>query len=54
MSKWTSNKKNLDGSDVPSWLSTPLSELATNGYIGLQGKHAGAPIWFRNVRIKEL
>lgn len=54
MSKWTSEKKNLDGSDVPNWLSNPLSELATNGYIGLQGKHAGAPIWFRNIRIKEL
>jgi hypothetical protein len=54
MSKWTSAKKNPDGSDVPSWLSTPLSELATNGFIGLQGKHAGAPIWFRNIRIKDL
>ncbi|WP_018611278.1 3-keto-disaccharide hydrolase [Segetibacter koreensis] len=54
MSKWTSNKKNPDGSDVPSWLSNPLSQLLTNGYIGLQGKHAGAPIWFRNVKIKEL
>ena len=54
MSKWTSNKKNPDGSDVPSWLSNPLSQLPTNGYIGLQGKHAGAPIWFRNVKIKEL
>ncbi len=54
MSKWTSAKKNLDGSDVPSWLYNPLSKLATRGYIGLQGKHAGAPIWFRNIKIKEL
>lgn len=54
MSKWTSAKKNPDGSDIPAWLSTPFAELKTNGHIGLQGKHAGAPIWFRNLRLKEL
>lgn len=54
MSEWTSNKKNPDGTDVPSWLSNPLSQLPTSGYIGLQGKHAGKPIWFRNIKIKEL
>lgn len=54
MSKWTSGKKNPDGSDIPSWLYKPLSQLPTSGYIGFQGKHAGAPIWFRNIKIKEL
>lgn len=54
MSRWTSAKENPDGSDVPSWLSRPKAELATKGVIGLQGKHAGAPIWFRNVRIEEI
>jgi len=54
MRKWTSAEKNPDGSEIPSWLSKPLSELPTHGRIGLQGKHAGAPIWFRNVRIREL
>lgn len=54
MSLWTSAKTNPDGSEIPAWLSKPKSELPTNGYIGLQGKHAGAPIWFRNLRIKEL
>lgn len=54
MRKWTSAKTNPDGSEIPSWLSTPFAELPTVGYIGLQGKHAGAPIWFRNVRIKPL
>ena len=24
------------------------------GYIGLQGKHAGAPVYFRNVKVKEI
>lgn len=54
MRKWTSAKKNPDGSDIPPWLSKPLSELGTKGRIGLQGKHAGAPIYFRNLRIKSL
>jgi len=54
MKKWTSAKKNPDGSDIPPWLSKPLAELATKGRIGLQGKHAGAPIYFRNVKIKKL
>ncbi|MCX7426603.1 MAG: DUF1080 domain-containing protein [Planctomycetia bacterium] len=54
MSKWTSAKTNPDGSEIPSWLSTPFAELPTKGRIGLQGKHAGAPIFFRNVKIKEL
>ncbi len=54
MSKWTSAKTNPDGSEIPSWLSKPLAELPTRGRIGFQGKHAGAPIWFRNIRVKEL
>ncbi len=51
--KWTSAKTNPDGSEIPAWLSRPLAELVTKGRIGLQGKHGGAPIFFRNVRIKE-
>jgi hypothetical protein len=54
MRKWTSAKANPDGSEIPSWLSKPKSELPTHGRIGLQGKHAGAPVWFRNLKIKEL
>ncbi|MGB2808031.1 MAG: DUF1080 domain-containing protein [Sedimentisphaerales bacterium] len=54
MDLWTSTTKNPDGSDIPSWLSTPFAELPTHGNIGLQGKHAGAPIYFRNVKIEEL
>jgi hypothetical protein len=54
MSLWTSAEKNPDGSEIPSWLSTPFSVLPTQGKIGFQGKHAGAPIWFRNIKIKEL
>ncbi len=54
MSKWTSAKKNPDGSDIPEWLSTPFSELATKGLVGLQGKHAGARTFFRNMKIIQL
>ncbi|MDX1286395.1 MAG: DUF1080 domain-containing protein [Draconibacterium sp.] len=54
MALWTSGKKNPDGSEIPSWLSTPFAELPTKGIIGFQGKHAGAPIWFRNIKVKEL
>ena len=46
--------ENPDGSKIPSWLSRPLAEMATKGHVGLQGKHAGAPIYFRNVKIKAL
>lgn len=54
MSLWKSAKKNPDGTDIPSWLSKPLAELPTKGRIGLQGKHAGAPVWFRNIKVREL
>ena len=54
MSLWTSAKTNPDGSEIPPWLSKPYATLPTKGRIGLQGKHAGAPIWFRNIKIREL
>jgi hypothetical protein len=54
MSLWTSATTNPDGSKIPSFLSTPFAELPTKGKIGFQGKHAGAPIWFRNMKIKEI
>ena len=54
MNLWTSAEENPDGTEIPPWLSTPFSELATRGYIGFQGKHADASIYFRNIKIKEL
>jgi hypothetical protein len=54
MGDWTSATTNPDGSEIPSWLTKPLASLPTKGHIGLQGKHAGAPVYFRNLRIKEL
>jgi hypothetical protein len=54
MDLWTSAKTNPDGSEIPAWLSTPFAQLSTHGRIGLQGKHAGAPIFFRNIKIREM
>ena len=54
MTKWTSAKTNPDGSKIPPWLSNPVATLPLKGHIGFQGKHAGAPIWFRNMKVKEL
>jgi len=54
MDDFTSNKVNPDGSSVPSWLKNPMSTLALRGHIGLQGKHAGAPIYFKNVKVFKL
>lgn len=51
---FTDAKINPDGSQAPSWLSKPPAELPTKGKIGFQGKHAGAPVYFRNIRIKEI
>jgi hypothetical protein len=54
MNLWTSAEINPDGTEIPSWLSTPFSEMPTHGYIGFQGKHADAHIYFRNIKIKEI
>lgn len=52
MSKWTSEKKNPDGSDIPGWLNKPKAEIATKGAIGFQGKHGASNIYFRNIKIR--
>jgi hypothetical protein len=54
MRLWTSAETNPDGTEIPSWLSRPVAGLARRGRIGLQGKHAGAPIYFRNLRTRKL
>ncbi|MGC4036289.1 MAG: DUF1080 domain-containing protein [Chitinophagaceae bacterium] len=54
MSLYTTGRQNIDGSTAPEWLPNPMASLPLHGHIGFQGKHAGAPIYFRNIRIKEL
>jgi hypothetical protein len=51
LKQFTSAKKNPDGTDVLAFLGGPLAPRPTKGHIGLQGKHGGAAICFRNVRI---
>ena len=54
MNLWKSGTTNPDGSAIPAWLPRPYAELSTKGFIGFQGKHGDATIWFRNMMIKEL
>lgn len=54
MTKWTDPKKNPDGTETPPWLKNAMATMPTKGKIGLQGKHGGAQIHFRNVKIKQL
>ncbi|NJK93696.1 MAG: DUF1080 domain-containing protein [Bacteroidales bacterium] len=54
MRKWTSGKTNPDGSSIPEWLPNPLAQLPTKGAVGLQGKHADASVWFRNIMVRAL
>lgn len=54
MGLWISGMKNPDGSDIPSWLPQPFATLPTKGFIGLQGKHGDATIWFRNLKIRNV
>jgi hypothetical protein len=54
MSLYTSPTDNLDGTKAPGWLSNPMATLPLHGHIGLQGKHAGKPIYFRNIKVKVL
>jgi len=54
MGKFTSEKTNPDGTATVDWLSVPMAELPTQGKVGFQGKHADKPIWFRNLRIREI
>lgn len=55
LAKFTDAKLNPNGSEVPSWLQgKPWSELPKQGRIGFQGRHAGAGIEFRHVKLLRL
>lgn len=46
---------NPDGSEMPEWLQgKPWSKMPTKGRIGFQGRHAGAGIEFRRVKLLRL
>jgi len=50
LDRWTETGKNPDGSK--NKFPRPLKDFARTGYIGLQDH--GQPVWFRNIRIKQL
>ena len=54
LAKWTSAKKNPDGTKIPPWLSRPWAELDTTGKVGFQGMHGKSKPYFRNIRIRPL
>lgn len=54
LNTWTEARKNPDG--TKNKFAKALKDYGRNGPIGLQGLHgkAQAPVWYRNIRIKEL
>ncbi len=54
LNDWKEPKKNPDG--TPNKFATALKDFSRTGPLGLQGLHgkAQAPVWYRNIRIKEL
>ena len=51
LSKWTEAQKNPDGAH--NKFKYAISALPREGFIGLQN-YNGAPVWYRNVRLKPL
>lgn len=55
LARFTDGAQNPDGSEVPSWLrGQPWSQRPKLGRIAFQGRHAGAGIEFRNVKLLRL
>ena len=55
LNQWKDGKMNPDGSEMPQWLQgRPWAEMPDKGLIGFQGRHAGAGIEFRNVKLLRL
>ena len=54
LNDWKEARKNPDG--TPNKFPVALKDYARQGPIGFQGIHgaAGQPVWFRNIRIKQL
>lgn len=54
LNDWTDAHKNPDGTS--NKFPVALKDFARQGPLGLQGLHgkAGAPVWYRNLKIKEL
>ncbi|HUT22853.1 MAG TPA: DUF1080 domain-containing protein [Sumerlaeia bacterium] len=49
---WTKPHENPDGS--PNKFNAAYKDMPREGHIGLQGKHGGRLIWYRDIRIRPL
>lgn len=55
LTRWKEGKLNPDGSEAPKWLQgKPWAEMPYAGRVGFQGRHAGAGIEFRQVKLLRL
>jgi hypothetical protein len=55
LARWTDGKVNPDASEIPSWLQgKSWKDMPTHGRIGFQGRHAGAGIFFRKLKVLRL
>lgn len=55
LQQWKDGKMNPDGTEMPPWLhGKPWREMQAKGRIGFQGRHAGAGIEFRNLKLLRL
>ncbi|MBQ9874070.1 MAG: DUF1080 domain-containing protein [Thermoguttaceae bacterium] len=52
---WTQKDKNPDGTEPYGWLINKAPcDTDDEGYVGIQGLHAGRPVLYRNVKIREI
>lgn len=55
LTRWNDGTLNPDGSEKPEWLrGNPWSAMPYRGRIGFQGRHAGAGIEFRSLKLLRL
>ena len=54
LSEWKDARKLPDGTAIPPWLTRAWSDLSHVGQIGFQGRHGGAGVRFRDIRIRPL
>jgi len=52
LNDWTEPNKNPDG--TKNKFRTAYKDMPLEGHIGFQGKHGGATVWYRNIKIREL
>ncbi len=55
LAQWSDGKRNPDGTEIPEWLrGKPWKDRPKVGRLGLQGRHGGAGIEFRHLKLLRL